>query len=84
MSCKYKDILGKPNTVPHSIRLFNLAIVDILLTIVAAYLIHKFLLPKCNFFLVLLCLFLAGIIIHRMFCVRTTIDKILFPGQDPK
>ena len=24
-------------------------------------------------------LFILGIILHRLFCVRTTVDKILFP-----
>jgi hypothetical protein len=23
--------------------------------------------------------FISGIIVHRMFCVRTTVDKLLFP-----
>jgi hypothetical protein len=24
--------------------------------------------------------FISGIIIHRLFCVRTTVDKLLFPN----
>jgi hypothetical protein len=39
MFCNYKDILGKSNEGVHSIRIFNLAIIDILFTIIAAYLI---------------------------------------------
>lgn len=34
--CKYKDILGRPNEGVHSFRIFNIAIVDVLLTILAA------------------------------------------------
>jgi hypothetical protein len=77
MLCKYKDILGKVGKGIHSYRVFNIAIVDVLLTIIAAWIIH-FLIPKYHFLPVLLCLFIAGIILHRIFCVRTTVDKLLF------
>ena len=29
-------------------------------------------------------LFVLGIILHRVFCVRTTIDKLLFPTSSKK
>jgi len=77
MLCKYKEIFGKPNEGLHSIRIFNLAIVDVLFTILGAYVIHIFI-PKYNFWYILLLLFILGIVIHRIFCVRTTIDKLLF------
>ena len=78
MLCKYKDALGKPKEGLHKYRIFNIAIVDVLLTILGAYIIYLFN-PKINFFIILLCLFILGIILHRIFCVRTTIDKLLFP-----
>ena len=78
MLCKYRNILGKVGEWPHSIRIYNIAIVDVLLTILAAFIIHWFL-PTYNFFRILLGLFITGIILHRIFCVRTTIDKLLFP-----
>jgi hypothetical protein len=78
MLCKYKDALGKVGKGIHSYRIFNIAIMDVLFTIVGAYLIHLFLLPKYNFACILLTLFIMGIILHRLFCVRTTIDKLLF------
>ena len=74
--CKYKDIFGKPNTGVHSYRIFNIAIVDVLLTILVAFIIAR--LIKKPFWIVLLILFLFGIILHRLFCVRTTIDKLIF------
>jgi len=74
--CKYKDILGVPNQGVHSFRIFNIAIVDVLLTILAAYIISYFF--KTNFLYTLLFMFILGIISHRIFCVRTTIDKLLF------
>ena len=74
--CKYKDMFGKPNQGVHSFRIFNIAIVDVLLTILAAFIISYFL--KTKFLYTLLFMFILGIISHRLFCVRTTIDKLLF------
>lgn len=78
MFCQYKDILGKVSEGPHSLRIFDIAIVDVILTIIGAYVINSFVFPNCKYLLVLLVLFLLGIILHRIFCVRTTIDKLLF------
>jgi len=77
MLCKYKDIFGKVGEGIHSYRIFNIAIVDVLFTILAAYLIHLFY-KKYSFLFILLILFILGIILHRIFCVKTTIDKLLF------
>ena len=77
--CKYKDIFGKPGTGPHSYRLFNVAIVDVLLTILAAFLIARA--GNLPFIKTMILLFLLGIILHHVFCVRTTVDKILFPNK---
>jgi len=76
MLCQYKDILGIPGKGLHQYRIFNIAIVDVLLTILAAFLISYFL--SFNFWITLIILFLLGILLHRLFCVKTTIDKILF------
>jgi len=77
MLCQYKNILGKVGKGVHSYRIFNIAIVDVIFTIIGAYVIYLFL-PKINYFVILISLFLLGIILHRIFCVRTTIDKYLF------
>ena len=76
MLCKYKDALGVPNQGVHKYRLFNVAIVDVILTIVLAVIISYIF--SVNFFITLIILFLLGIVMHRIFCVRTTVDKILF------
>ena len=75
--CKYKDIFGKPNTGVHKYRLFGLAIVDVILTIIGGYLIA--IIFKKSFLYTTIILFVIGILFHRLFCVRTTIDKLLFP-----
>jgi hypothetical protein len=74
--CKFKDVFGKPNTGLHSIRIFNIAIVDVLMTVLLAYLIANSF--HTSFYVTLLVLFIIGIILHRLFCVKTTIDKLLF------
>ena len=76
--CKFKDIFGKPNEGIHKYRLFNIAIIDVIFTIIGAYLLNKYIFKKTDFIVILIILFILGIIAHRVFCVRTTIDKILF------
>jgi hypothetical protein len=74
--CEYKDLLGKPNEGLHSYRIFNVALVDVGLTVVLAGLFsYAF---DFSFILVFLLLLLISIPIHRIFCVRTTVDKLLF------
>jgi hypothetical protein len=80
--CKYKNIFGEPGTGVHSIRIFNIAIVDVILTILGGILIQTILLQWFHIYIeltiVLVSLFILGILLHRMFCVRTTVDKLLF------
>ena len=76
--CKYKDMIGFPNEGIHSYRFLNLAVVDVMVTILGAFLISY--ISKYPFWIVLGCLFLLGIICHRLFCVRTAVDKFLFPN----
>ena len=75
--CKYKNALGEPGKGIHSYRLFGVAIADVIMTVIGAFLISKF--SNYSFFYTLLFLFVLGIILHRIFCVRTTIDKLIFP-----
>ena len=80
--CKYKDIFGKPATGIHRLRLFHMAFFDLLFSIIGAIIISKFiklsLNPFINAIIILFLVFLSGIFLHRLFCVRTTIDKYLF------
>lgn len=76
--CQYKNILGEPDKGIHSYRFMGVAIADVILTIIGAFLIAFF--NKLSFIYTLICLFLLGIILHRLFCVRTTLDKVIFPN----
>ena len=74
--CKYKDALGIPGKGIHSYRVFDLAIADIGMTFLAAILLSYFF--KISLLYTSIFLFTLGIILHRLFCVRTTIDKLLW------
>lgn len=51
--CHYSEALGVPGQGIHSYRLADIAVVDVILTLIAAY----------------------GV---GLFCVRTTVDKLIF------
>ncbi len=80
--CAYSDIFGKPNTGLHEFRLFNLALIDIIFTLIFAYVFYYILNSiygyQINYFLVLIILFIISIVLHRLFCVKTTVDNFLF------
>ncbi len=76
MTCKYKDVLGRPGEGFHSVRLFDLAVYDIAGTLLLAYLLSSF--AKIPLYIAMALMFLLGIVLHRLFCVRTTVDKLLF------
>ncbi len=77
--CKYKDVLGIPKTGLHSYRVFNIAVMDVLFTFIFAKFIQVYIMKETDYLLILLFSFILGIILHRIFCVRTTVDKLLFP-----
>ena len=74
--CKYRDSFGKVGTCVHSLRLFNIAIVDTLLTLVLAYIINSYL--KSNLLIIFFILLVLSIFIHKAFCVETTLTKMFF------
>lgn len=74
--CKYRNYLGEPKKGVHKYRVADFAIVDIIMTIIGAMIIS--LIFRTNLLVTLGILFLIGIALHRLFCVRTTFDKLLF------
>jgi hypothetical protein len=76
--CKYKDLFGKPGEGVHSWRIFDVGVIDVLVTILAAYLISY--LIGIRLLYVIPAIFILGIVVHRLFCVRTKVDRILFPN----
>ena len=74
--CQYKDIFGRPREGAHAYRLFDIAVVDVAATVLLAFVIAR--LFGFVFWKSLVALFIIGIILHRAFCVRTTVDKLVF------
>ena len=75
--CKYKDALGVPGKGVHSYRIGGFAIVDIVLTFIGAFILSRIF--NKNYWFTLVAFFLLGIVLHRIFCVKTTLDKLLCP-----
>jgi len=76
--CRYKDIFGRPREGAHAYRLFDIAIVDVTATVLLAFVISR--VSSHSFWKSLVVLFIIGIISHRAFCVRTKVDKLVFPN----
>ena len=74
--CKYRDSLGRPGLGIHRHRLFGVAIVDVIMTLIGAAIIASF--TGWKFSYTLVGLFIVGIVAHRAFCVRTQVDRWLF------
>jgi len=77
MFCPYKRMFGDVGKGIHSYRVFDIAIVDVLETFLLAWFLSFVF--RWNLFLTILGSFALGIFMHRLFCVRTTIDKMLWP-----
>lgn len=73
-----KKIFGEPNKGVHSYRIFNIAYMDVIATILGSIFLAR--LMKWNYLYTMIGMFLLGIVLHRLFCVRTTVDKLLFPN----
>lgn len=70
---KYKDLIGKPGEGIHSYRMFGIAIVDLAVTVGAAYLISD-----NNFWATLIIILIIMIYSHYIFGVDTAVNVALF------
>lgn len=74
--CKYKDVFGKPNEGVRKFRIFNLSVVDVVPTILLGLAIGVyFKMPKSKGIAIA---FAASVVFHAVFCVETTLVKMLF------
>ena len=76
--CEYKDIFGRPREGAHAYRLFDIVVVDVAATIVVAFIVARVF--GISFWKSLIAMFVIGVLSHRAFCVRTTVDTWLFPN----
>lgn len=79
-ACKYRWAFGKEGEGAHSFRLFDVAVVDVALTLVGGALLTASTgeLTRVRFATVTALLFLLGIALHRLFCVNSTVNKAIF------
>ena len=75
---KVNKIFGEEKKGIHSYRICDIAYLDILVTMVAALFIQKAFYTETEYYKILLFLFILGIILHRIFDVKTTIDRLIF------
>jgi hypothetical protein len=75
MLCKYKDIFGKPKEGVHAYRFLDIAIVDVMLTILLAYGIYRFV--GTDFWITLIALIVLAMVLHWAFCVKTSVSVYL-------
>ncbi len=73
--CQYKNIFGEPGKGVHSYRILNIAVVDMIGTILLALLLAK--LFSTSFWCMFIILLLLSIIIHKVFCVETTLTNLV-------
>jgi hypothetical protein len=73
---KNKKIFGIVNKGVHKYKIFNIAIFDLLFTLLSALIISFYI--KKSFITIFILLFLISIIVHRIYGIRTTVDKLLF------
>ena len=74
--CKYKNALGIPGEGLRKYRIFDIAIMDTAVVIFCGLIISYF--TGYNLWRTLVGLFILGIIVHRLFCVRSGVDRLLF------
>ena len=77
MSCPFKDIFGKPREGVHSYRIFDVAVVDSLLTVLLALILQKIFFQNFSFLKVLVGTFIVGEIMHWYFCVDSKVIQML-------
>lgn len=76
MLCSYRHVFGVEGKGIHSVRIANIALADLLMTLIAGVFITYYF--EVNIYLTWGILILSGILFHRLFCVNTTINKLIF------
>jgi hypothetical protein len=76
---KYQNLFGEPGTDKgmRKYRFLGIAMFDTFVVLLCAFILSV--IDGYPFWMNAIGLLLLGILVHRMFCVRTTVDKFLFP-----
>lgn len=76
MLCSYRHIFGEERKGFHSLRFLDIAVGDVVLTLLLSLFISY--VSKISFVITTIMVFIVGIVIHRMFCVNTKINTLIF------
>jgi len=76
MICQYKYLFGVPGQGVHKYRFLGTPIVDYVGTIILAMLLTKF--TKIPLVLTTIGMFVLGILLHMVFCLRTGTEIFIF------
>jgi hypothetical protein len=74
--CAYRDALGRPGMGVHAPRILGLAMNDVVMTLAAGIVLGW--LSGFGVLLTTAILFALGVALHRLFCVRTAVDRMIF------
>ncbi len=75
MLCQYRDSLGVPNKGPHR-HILGIAAFDLVSTILIGYIIWFY--TRINPWVLAIAIAIITIAVHRLFCVNTTVNKLIF------
>lgn len=77
--CKYKDILGVAGD-PNRPRILGVRIQDVIFLFVGVFIFCFF--TKNNYLKTFIFTLIIMVIAHRIFCVRSATDKLIFPDEN--
>ena len=76
--CQYANIFGEPGKGAHKYRIFNIAIIDLALTLIVCFYISTK--TSLNIGVIILTALILSIFIHKLFCVKSTLTNYLWPN----
>ena len=76
--CHYSKLFGEAGSTTgmRKSRVFGIAVLDVTVTLACAVLIAWVF--KFPYIQTIVAIFILGIFVHRLFCVRTAVDKMIF------
>lgn len=77
--CQWRHIFGREREGFHAARIAGLAANDLIGTIFLAYFISY--VTSLSFLLIFAILMLSALLLHRLFCVDTTLTRLVFGPQ---
>jgi Kef-type K+ transport system membrane component KefB len=72
----FDDIIGVPNVGIHSYKIFGISYIDVVVVLIGAIMIAWFM--KWSYVKTIVGTFILGIVVHKLLCVRSTVDKLIF------